>query len=224
MAFLSRTMAIVWKDLMVEFRAKEMLLSVLVFALMVLVVFGFAFNPVEHDLSDIFAGIMWVAYLFAGTLGLNRSFMSERTNEALQGLILSPVDRGSIFLGKFLSNWIFMTAVEAMLTPVSIVLLKYPFRQGALLLAVALLLGTFGFAAIGTFLAALASNTRASEVLLPVLLFPLLAPVIIAVVRVTDAVLRGDASGVWPAFRFLAAYDVIFLAVPFLLFEYMLEN
>ncbi len=224
MGFLSRTMTVVWKDLMVEFRAKEMLLSVLVFALMVLVVFGFAFNPVEHDLSDIFAGIMWVAYLFAGTLGLNRSFMSERVNDALQGLVISPIDRSSIFLGKFMSNFLFMIAVELVLTPVSIILLKYPFHKGALLLGAALLLGTFGFAAIGTFLAALASNTRASEVLLPVLIFPLLAPVIIAVVRVTDAILGGDVSGVMPAFRFLAAYDVIFLAIPFLLFEYMLEN
>lgn len=217
-------MAIVWKDLLVEMRAKEMLLSVLVFAFMVLVVFSFAFNPVEHDLSDIFAGIMWVAFLFAGTLGLNRSFQSERQNLAVQGLILAPIDRASIFLGKFISNTIFMLTVELVLTPVFVVLLNYKYRGGGLWLLAALLLGTVGFAAVGTFLAALSSNTRASEVLLPVLLFPLLAPVIIGAVRTTEAALTGKVAAAATGYAFLGAFDVIFLALPFVLFEYMLES
>ncbi len=222
--FLRRTMAIVWKDLLVEMRAKEMLLSVLVFAFMVLVVFSFAFNPVEHDLTDIFAGIMWVAFLFAGTLGLNRSFQSERQNGALQGLILAPVDRAAIFLGKFISNTIFMLAVELVLTPVFVILLNYRFGGSTPLLVAALVLGTVGFTAVGTFLAALASNTRASEVLLPVLLFPLLAPVIIGAVRATEAALAGKAAQAAEGFKLLGAFDVIFLALPFVLFEYMLES
>lgn len=224
MDLLTKSLAIVWKDMRVEFRAKEMLLSILVFSLMVLVVFSFAFNPVEHDLTEIFAGIMWVAFLFAGTLGLNRSFVTEKVNDAIQGLILSPVDRSSIFLGKFISNFIFMTAVEVVMTPVFFVLLNQPYRGGGWGLAGALLLGTLGFVAVGTFLAALSSYTRASEVLLPVLLFPLLAPLIIAAVRATDFVLQGKTEMALGGFRFLLAYDLIFLALPFLLFDYILEE
>lgn len=208
----------------VEFRAKEMMASILLFSLLVLVVFSFAFNPVDNDLSKVFAGILWIAFFFAGTLGLNRSFVAEKGNDALSGLVLAPIDRSSLFLGKFISNLLFMTVVEVLMTPIFFVLLRYPYQGGFGPFVAVLVLGTIGFAAIGTFLAALASNARASEVLLPILLFPLLAPEVIFTVRATEGALGGDMDQLLTGLRFLGAYDLIFLAVPFLLFDYLVES
>ncbi len=220
---LAKSMAIVWKDVVVEFRAKEILAAVLIFAALVALIFGFAFDPVEHDLTGIFPGLMWVAYFFAGTLGLNRSFITEKQNDALQGLVLAPGDRSAIFLGKFLANWLFMTLVELILTPVFFALLNVSFK-GGLLLAAVLALATVGFTAAGTFLSGLAANTRASEVLLPILLFPLLVPVVIGAVRATAGAMAGDAATAVAWLRALAAYDAVFVVVPFLVFEYLLEG
>lgn len=216
-------MAIAWKDVWIEFRSKEVLSAVLIFAALVVLIFGFAFNPVEHDLTETFPGLMWVAYFFAGTLGLNRAFVNEKQNEALLGLILAPGDRGAIFLGKFFANLFFMGLVETALTPVFFALLNVRFGGGWLLAAV-LLLATVGFVAAGTFLSALAANTRASEVLLPILLFPLLVPVVIGAVRATGGAIGGDPALVYSWLKVMAAYDLIFVTVPLLVFEYLMEG
>lgn len=223
MDFLSKAAAVAWKDVVIESRAREMLAAVLVFALLVLVVFSFAFNPVENDLEPVFGGILWVALFFAGTLGLHRSFASERANEALQGLSLIPGDRSAIYFGKFLGNWLFMTAFELILTPVFFALLDVPFRGSALFVAV-LLLGTVGFVAVGTWLAALTLHSRAGEVLLPILLFPLLVPVVLGAVRATGGVLAGEPAAAFFWMRLVAAYDLVFLALPLVLFEHLLEG
>ncbi len=215
---------LVWKDIVMELRAREMLFSLLLFAFMILVIFSFAFNPAEHDLGPIFAGIMWIAFFFGGSLGLNRSFAVERYNAAFQGLLLTPVDRSTLFLGKFLSNALFMLGTETLLTPLFFVFLGEPWRGSLPLLAAALVLGTVGFTAVGTFVSVLAGGTRASEVLLPLLLFPLLAPVIIASVRATEAALAADGAGALAGFAFLGAYDVMFVALPFVLFDYLFEG
>ena len=222
MEFLSRAGAIAWKDVLVEARARETLASAFVFAFLVLVIFSFAFNPVENDLRPVFGGVMWLAYFFAGTLALYRSFAGERANEALQGLLLLPGDRSALYFGKFLGNLLFMTFFELLLTPAFFALLAVPFR-GGWLLAAALLLGTVGFAAVGTLLAALTVHSRAGEVLLPVLLFPVLVPVVIGAVRATAGTLAGDAGTALFWLRFLAAYDLIFLALPLWLFEHLAQ-
>lgn len=223
MDFLAKTAAIAWKDAVTELRAKEMFSAVFIFAFLVAVIFSFAFNPVEHDLTPVFSGIMWMAYLFAGTLGLHRSFVSERANEAIQGLSLIPGDRSAIFFGKFLANLGFMIIFEILLTPIFFALLNVGFRGGALFLAV-LAVATVGFTAAGTFLSAMASHSRAAEVLLPILLFPLLIPVVIGAVRATDGLLAGDLGPALFWLKVLVAYDMVFVAVPLVLFEYLLEG
>lgn len=215
--------AITWKDTVTELRAKEMFSSVFIFAFLVALIFSFAFNPIEHDLTPIFAGIMWMAYFFAGTLGLHRSFVGERANEAIQGISLIPGDRSAIFFGKFLGNLGFMTVFELLLTPVFFGLLNVSFRGGVLFFVI-LLAATVGFTAAGTFLAAVASHSRASEVLLPILLFPLLIPVVIGAVRATDGLLAGDPAQPLFWLKVLVAYDMVFVAVPLVLFEYVLDE
>lgn len=222
MEFLSRAAAIAWKDVLVEARARETLAAVLVFAFLVLVVFSFAFDPVEHDLAPLFGGIMWVAYFFAGTLALHRSFAAERANEALHGLLLLPGDRSAVYFGKFAGNLLFLTAFELVLTPAFFALLAVPARGGWVLAAV-LFLGTVGFTAVGTWLAALTVHSRAGEVLLPVLLFPLLVPVAIGAVRATAGALAGQAGEALFWMRVLLAYDLVFLALPLWLFEHLVE-
>lgn len=222
MEFVTRAAAIAWKDLLVEARARETVAGALVFAFLVLVIFSFAFNPAEHDLRPLFAGLLWLAYFFAGTLALHRSFAGERAEETLHGLLLLPGDRSAVFFGKFLGNLAFLAAFELVLTPAFFALLAVPPR-GGWLLPVTLLLGTAGFAAAGTWLAALTAHSRAGEVLLPVLLFPLLVPVVIGAVRATAALLAGEAGPALFWLRFLAAWDLLFLALPLALFEYVLE-
>ncbi len=224
MSFLRKVGLLAWKDLRAEFRTKEMISAMLIFALLVIVIFAFAFDPSRDEVRSIFGGLIWVAFFFAGILGLNRSFANERLNDALHGLMLSPVDHSAIYFGKLLGTWAFMTIVEVIALPVFIVIYNYA-PSGSWLLAIAvILLATLGFVAIGTFLAALTANTKASEVLLPVILFPIIIPVVIGAVEATRGVFGGlplDDFVTW--FKVLAVYDAIFIAVPFLLFEYLLE-
>jgi len=223
-SFLRKVGLIAWKDLRAEFRTKEMISAMLIFALLVIAIFAFAFDPTRDEVRVIFAGLIWVAFFFAGILGLNRSFAGERINDAIHGLMLSPVDRSAIYFGKLLGTWVFMTIVEIVALPIFIVMFNYTPAGSWLLAGTAILLATLGFVAVGTFLAALTANTKASEVLLPVILFPVVIPVVIAAVEAT----RGVFGGLPPAdfvtwFKVLGVYDAVFVAVPFLLFEYLLE-
>ncbi len=225
MPFLKKVWYITWKDIRSEFRTKETMTSMLIFALLVLVIFSFAFNPTPTETKRIFPGIIWVGFFFAGVLGLNRSFARERENDCLAGLMLAPVDRSAIYFGKVLGNSLFMLVVELVTLPVFIVFFDYSVRGSLVALGLIFLLGTFGFVAVGTFLSALATNTRTSEILLPIILFPIIIPVVIAVVQATASIFAGAswsaATLLWV--KVLVAYDVIFLVVPFLLFEYLLE-
>lgn len=223
MTFFDRVLAVVWKDVRSELRAKEMMTTMLIFGLLVVVIFSFAFNPMERDVKPVFPGLIWVAYFFAGVLGLNRSFVSEGSHGALHGLMLTPVDRSVIYFGKMVGNLLFMLAVEAVLTPVLFVLLNYPWRGEPGYFLVTLFLSTLGFIAAGTFLSALAANTRFSEVLLPILLFPLLSPLVIAAVRATAGILEQNPAQVGLWLEMLVVFDLVFLAVPLILFEYLLE-
>ncbi|HHW14376.1 MAG TPA: heme exporter protein CcmB [Firmicutes bacterium] len=225
MTFLNRVWAIAAKDLRAELRTKQMSSAMLIFAFLVIVIFAFAFDPTRQSLSFILPGVIWVAFFFAALLGLNRSFVGERVNDCLHGLMLAPVDRSAIYFGKVLANLIFTLVVEAIALPLFFVLFNYSLQGswGVLLAIVAL--GTFGFIAVGTFLAALAANTRTSEILLPVILFPVAVPVVIGAVQATRAVLAGaPLADFLPWFGVLGVYGVVFLAVPFLLFEYVLEG
>lgn len=225
MTFLGRVWAIAAKDLRAELRTKQMSSAMLIFAFLVIVIFAFAFDPTRQNLSFILPGVIWVAFLFAALLGLNRSFVGERVNDCLHGLMLAPVDRSAIYFGKVLANLVFTLVVEAVALPLFFVLFNYSLQGSWTMLLGIVALGTFGFIAVGTFLAALAANTRTSEILLPVILFPVAVPVVIGAVQATRAVLGGaPLADFLPWFGVLGVYGVVFLAVPFLLFEYVLEG
>ncbi|MGI1660105.1 MAG: heme exporter protein CcmB [Desulfitobacterium sp.] len=222
--YLNQVKTLIWKDLLSELKTKEMISGILVFSLLTMVIFNFAFDPNLDTIKQVFPGIMWVAFSFAGITGLNRSFLTEKTNDCLTGLTLCTLDRGVIYLAKSISNFIFMFIVEVITVPMMFILFDYKFRGSPLFLGLIIILGTWGFISIGTFLSALAINTRNSEILLPIILFPLIVPVLIAAVQGTGVIINGgtwfDVSN-W--LKILLAFGAIFTAVPWILFDYLLE-
>jgi heme exporter protein B len=223
MSFAIKVSAILWKDVLSELRAREIVTSVLVFGLLVLVVFNFAFDPGSGTMAIVGAGILWVAFTFAGVLALNRSFAMENENSCIDGLMLCPVDRQVLYLGKLAGCFTFMLLVEIIITPVFLVL----FNQSLWMprLGLVIVLATVGFAAVGTLFSALAANTKARDIMLPILFLPMIVPVIIAAVEATGIVLDGGtwsdmATWLW----IILAFDVIFLAVSTLVFEFVLEE
>lgn len=221
--YLWKVAAIFRKDVLAELRTKEMLSSMLVFALLVVVIFNFAFQLKAAEMRELGPGVLWVAFTFGGVLGLNRSFAIEKERGCLQGLMLAPVDRSGIYVAKMVGNLVFMSLVESITLPVFWVLFNlsvFPFS-----LIPVIFLGTLGFVAVGTLFAAMTVNTRAREVMLPVLLLPVAVPVIVAAVRATGSVLAGEPlSAVQGWLQLLIACDVIYLVLSFLTFEYVIEE
>lgn len=223
MTFLRKVLAIVWKDITAELRTKDIFSAMAVFAMLGLVVFQFAFDLRADNVRLVLPGVIWVAITFAGVLGLSRSFIVEQDRGSLEGLLLAPMDRSAIYFGKLIGNLLFIGAVELLLLPLASIFFNIWLITPSLLLVVAL--GTVGFAAVGTLFSALSVNTRAREVLLPILLFPVMIPVLIAGVRATGALLDGETLGdVAHWLRLVLAYDAIFIAVAFLLFDYVVEE
>ncbi len=216
--------AMLVKDLRLEFHTKEMFSALLIFALLVAVAFSFAFDVAPEGLREVFPGMIWVAFFFAGMLALNRSFASEKQNGCLQALMLGPFDRSAIYFAKVIGNLLVMLASEVVLTPLFFIFFDMRLDGSIWLLAAIWLLATFGFIAVGTLLSALAAQARASEILLPIIVFPVITPVVMAAVKSTAGLLLGARLvdyAIW--LKLLVAYDLIFLAVPFILFEYLLE-
>jgi len=221
--FIRQVYAIVQKDLAAELRTKENLSAMMVFSLLVLVIFNFAFELQGVDLTVLGSGVLWVAFTFSGILGLGRSFAAEKDKGSLEGVLLSPVDRGAMFLGKAISNWLFITVMEAVTLPLFAVLNNVAIPWFPLVPYI--VMGTIGFAAMGTLLSAVASSTKMREVMLPILLFPVSIPLLMAAVKLTSGALQerefADLSN-W--FNILMVYDVIFLVVAFWVFEYVVEE
>lgn len=223
MNYLNKVLAIVWKDITAELRTKDIFVSMSVFALLALIIFQFAFDLRADNVVVVLPGVLWVAITFAGTLGLSRSFILEQDRGSMEGLLLAPVDRSAIYFGKLIGNLLFIFAMELVLLPLASVLFNTWLLTPGLILVV--FLGTIGFASVGTLFAALSVNTRAREVLLPILLFPIMVPVLIAGVRATGALLDGESlSEISHWLRLTVAYDAIFLAAAFLLFDYVVEE
>jgi heme exporter protein B len=213
------------KDLQIEFRTKETLASLLLLGLLTLVVLSFAFDPASELRTEAAPGALWVAVIFAGVLGLNRSFLAERENECLQGLLLCPIDRGTIYLAKTAGNFLFMMLAQLFIVPIFVFFFNLPMSVGIGGVFVTLALGVLGFAAVGTLFAAVAVRTRAREVMLPLLLLPLVVPIFIAGVKVTGRLLAGKPLGdVAPWLNLMVGFDVIFLVVGWLVFEYAVEE
>jgi heme exporter protein B len=224
MSYLRKVLAIVAKDVVAELRTREMLSSMFVFSLLVILIFNFTFDLRAENQRTLAPGVLWVAIAFAGMLGLSRSFIMEKDRGSMEGLLLTPVDRSAIFLGKMLGNVLFITAVEVVILPIFMVLFNLSAGDLPLVVGV-VLLGTIGFAGVGTLFSAMAIHTRAREVLLPVLLFPVVIPVMLAAVKLTAGILdRLPFADVQNWFSLLVAFDLIFMALAFILFDYVMEE
>ena len=221
--FVRSLYAIIWKDLAAELRSRELLSAMLVFALLVILIFNFALELDAQARATVTAGVLWVTFAFAGTLGLNRSMAMEKDRGCLDGLLLAPVDRSAIYFGKAIGNLIFMFIVEAIVLPVYSVLYSVNLFNPGLLLVI--LLGSIGYVAVGTLLSSMAVQTRTRDVLLPILLFPLVIPVLIAAVKGSTGFLQGmDIIDIRPWLNLLVVYDVIFVAIAFMVFDYVVEE
>jgi heme exporter protein B len=213
------------KDLLVELRNRETFTVMLFFGVVILFLFHFSLNPERENTALLAPGLLWLAFMFTGVLGLGRSFQAEQTNDCLEQLLLVPGDRGNIFLGKLVGNMAFMLAVEFLIIPLFALFFQLDLWAALLPLLVVAFLGTLGFAIIGTLFSALTANLRAREVLFPLLLFPLVVPVIIGSVTATGIILGGgtlgEASG-W--LKLLGVFDTMFLAVAYLTFEFVVEQ
>jgi heme exporter protein B len=221
--FLRAVSAIAWKDLAAEYRSRELFTAMLVFSLLVILIFNFALELDISTRKSVTAGVLWVTFAFAGTLGLNRSMSIEKDQGSLDGLLLAPVDRSAIYFGKVISNLAFMLIVEAIVLPVYSFLYNVNLLQPGLLLI--LLLGSIGYLVVGTLLAAMAVQARTRDVMLPILLFPVVIPVLIAAVRASGAFLAGDDPiSIQPWVNVLIVYDVIFTSIAFMVFDYVVEE
>jgi len=223
--YLTQVAAIVWKDLATELKTRELFSAMFVFSVLVILIFIFSINLSIVKATEVGPGVLWVAFLFAGTLGLNRSFMLEKENGCLQGLILTPADRTTIYFGKFISNLIFLLIMETFILPLFMVFFNVDLLPHLGPLLVVILLGTVGFCALGTLLSSLASNLKTREVMLPILLYPLMVPVIIGSVRMTGQVLEGVAlSSMMNWVGLTLCFDVIFIGVSIMTIDHILEE
>jgi heme exporter protein B len=216
--------AVLWKDLVSEWRTGDRMVSMLLFSVLLVVVFHFA---LPADASQLLktgaAGLLWVAYVFASILGLNRAFALELENEALSGLAMTPADRGWIFLGKAAANAVLLFAVQAVTALAFALAFDVSLGAVALPFAAVLALGALGLSSVGTLLAAVAVRTRYREVMLPLLLLPVMIPLLLGAVRASSALLeRGTLPA--PELRLLVVVDAAFLIVSFVLFEYVLDE
>lgn len=219
--FWSQTLAIVWKDVRCELRTRQVWIAMGMFAVLVLVVFNFAFDLRVDNETAVAPGALWIAFVFASVLGLGRTLASEQDHGAMDRLLICPVDRKAVYFAKLLGNLVFLVAVEVVAVPIFAALYDLPVLSAMMVLVV--LLGTIGVAAVGTLFSAVALGTRAREMLLPLLVFPLIIPIVIAAVKATQS-LVSPASGEPPWLGLIAAFDVIFLSISALVFHYVIEE
>ncbi|HID29261.1 MAG TPA: heme ABC transporter permease [Desulfobacterales bacterium] len=225
MNFVKRVFVLLGKDVLLELRTKEMFSAMLVFSLLVILIFNFSFEPGSEHMKAVAPGILWVAFVFAGVLGLHRSFTLEKEKDCLQGLMLCPIDRSAIYLGKILGNMTVMMVVEAATLLLFLMLFNLPILRLLPKLVVVVFLGTLGFASVGTLFSAMSVNTRAREVMLPVLLFSVIIPVVIIATKLTGYILADKGwSTLFYGLRMLLAFDFIFFTLSILTFEYIIEE
>jgi heme exporter protein B len=221
--FIHTIAAIVWKDLAAEIRSRELLSAMLVFALLVILIFNFALELDAQARGNVTSGVLWVIFAFAGTLGLNRSMAMEKDRGCLDGLLLAPVDRSAIYFGKAIGNLVFMLVVEIIVLPVYSLLYNVNLFQPGLVLVI--LLGSIGYVAVGTLLSTMSVQTRSRDMLLPILLFPLVIPILIAAVKASGGYLSGaDMSEIVPWLNLLLVYDVVFTAIAFMVYDSVVEE
>jgi heme exporter protein B len=216
------TRATLAKDLRLEWRSKDAINSMLFFALLVVVIFSFSFNPSAEESRQIAGGLVWVAFLFAAVVALNQTWARELRNQVLDAYRVSPAPANALFLAKAVGNFIFVSVLEALMTPLFIVFYTLRAVGPAWQLIPIAMLGTWALVVNGTFFAAMSIRTRSREIMLPLLLFPISIPALLGMVEATSAVLTGEYSArFWIVL--LAVYDVVFTTVCLVLFEAVLN-
>ena len=223
MGVLRPVLVLVWKDILLELRSRDIIVSVLVFGVLVVVVFNFALNVTPQRVTELAPGILWVAFAFAAILTMNRAFVLEKEQGSLEGLLLSPVSRDAIFLGKALTSFLFMLIIEAALLPVFAALLD--FSAFSVTLIMTIILATLGFAIVGTLFSAIAVQTRSREIMLPVLFFPIILPVLIGAVEASTRAIGGETVvGVGRWLPLIAVFDALFLVICPWVFSVVVEE
>jgi heme exporter protein B len=210
-SYFSTLFSILRKDLAVEWRSRQLLTAMLVFSILVILIFNFALELDARLRAEVSAGVLWATFAFAGTLGLNRSMAIEKEHSSLDGLLLAPVDRSAIYFGKTMANTVFMLVVELFTLPIYAVLYNVNlFTPGFLIVII---------------LAAMAAHARNRELLLPVLLFPVLIPVLVAAVRASTGILDGlEMTYIWPSLNIIIAYGLIMPVLGYMFFDLIVED
>jgi heme exporter protein B len=224
---MKQSLSVIWtlfaKDVRIEWRQRETVVSVSVFGLLVVLIFDFGLREAGAETAGLLSGLLWVAFAFAGILSFNRSFEAERENACLEGLYLSPIDPGLIYLAKLLVNLLFLAIAEAVIVLATAVWYNFSFLPSFKWFVLIVFLGTLGYAAVGAIFAAVAANTRLREVMLPVLQFPVIFPLFLAAVESTGSALRrGYTPEMFSWIKLLAGFAVIFTVISYLLFEYVI--
>lgn len=222
-AYAAKVWAVTQKDLRAELRAKESFSTMAAFGILAVLIFGLAFDLRVPEPKMVAPGVIWVAILFTGVLGLNRTFGAEVDRGSLAALLLAPVDRSAIYFGKVLAHLVFLLATEAILLPVILVIFDINVLHPWILLGV--FLGSIGYVSVGTLFAALAASSRARESMLPILLMPVMVPVFMAGVGLSAAVLDGRTLDEFQRWLWvLLAYDLVFMTIAYLVFDLIWEE
>jgi len=220
--FIRVCQATLTKDLRLEWRSRDVINAMLFFALLVVVIFSFSFDPTAEESRHIAGGLIWVAFLFAAVVALNQTWARELRNDVLDAYRISPAPANALFLAKAIGNFLFVSILELLMTPLFVVFYNLRVLGSASSLALLAALGTWALVVNGTFFAAISLRTRSREIMLPLLLFPISIPAIIAMVNGTTAILTGeDSARFWLVL--LGAYDVVFTTGSMLLFETVLH-
>jgi heme exporter protein B len=224
--FLRTVWLVMRKDLLIEVRSREIVYTTVFFAVSCVLVFAFGFVRDGQPVEDAAAGILWIAIAFSGTLALGRAFERERQSETLRALMMAPVDRPALYVGKLVGVLILLAAVEAIVAPLVALMFQAPMFTHPVLMAGLLASGTLGFAAVGTLFAAMLVRARSRDVLLPILLYPITIPVIIGGVRGTAALLQTDVdlpmATTW--LSMLVFFDVVFITLALWTFEPLMTD
>ena len=225
MTFFKKVWPIVWKDITSELRTKEVLISMCFFAFLVLIIFNFAFFTGIGGTEGILSGMLWVAFIFSGLLGLNQTFGSEKDRGSLQGLLLCPVSRAAIYMGKVIGNFLFMSIMEILILGLFTILFRINLWGVLTPLSLIIVLGTLGFVFVGTIFSAMSVNARAREILLSIILFPIVIPLIIACVKATEKIFAGRSlAEIYGWLRILLAFDIIFFLLSYWTFDFVVEE
>ncbi len=215
---------VTWKDLICEIRGREMISSMFFFALIVILIFSFSFSMDQEMVNALMGGIIWVSFVFTGIIGLGKSFVVETQNDCLEFFQMSPAPRAAIYVGKLLSNLMFMLIVEMVLFPLFVIFFNLDVLEKIPLLMLIFVIGSLGLSALGTLFSAMTVQIRAREVLLPVLLLPLAIPLIIGAVEATRGVLNGDPYSFFSHWiELVLIFDVVFTIVSFWVFDFILD-